>query len=481
MATYTPTYADIDYRPAGTNNGKQYVDIYHPPTGSGPFPTFLFFPIGGFTGSARPASFTSENFLVGAVLEAGWAVAYVEQSVAAINPPTGTTTAVGGGMFRHPLADSEYDLDGGGDDICYIDAISAVQHLRYNAATYNLDPNLFVVGGRSAGAANAAWVAFGPDAADPGNPIAQREVSSRVQGAYILQAATMWFHAIVQDSSIFPAGDWWFLRDSVDDTIPARDLNAAASGHKSAASIGFLTTNTAAQAQLNAVTPCYAAVIPKEIITTPGGLEWGLAANNTPLMFATDTEGLFDPHHLWHGAMLIKALRNLSPFHTTHSRLAVMDSYWDFENEIAADVLLGSIYNDDDLVEWLAQEFLSLGGVDTIDMRYDWQGTTSVQMLGIQTPALGGMVQRRRTSTATSQFSAAVATRVWRVTWRAATRAEHDRILAAWYASRGGALAVNFRPPDNSMVLARFISGSFRSRQNGPHSFALSVDLEEVI
>jgi hypothetical protein len=114
-------------------------------------------------------------------------------------------------------------------------------------------------------------------------------------------------------------------------------------------------------------------------------------------------------------------------------------------------------------------------------MRMDWAGTATTNMIGVTSPASGGALQSRRTNTAASQYGYKTSVRAWAIRWSGATRAERDAIYDVWSASFGGAVAINFVPPDGTTLLARIIGGPFRERQIGPQLFDISLELEEVI
>jgi len=70
------------------------------------------------------------------------------------------------------------------------DAARAVQHLRHHAADFGIDPKRIAVGGGSAGAASACWLALGPERAEPGSPDPVARQSTRPVCVMGFQAQT---------------------------------------------------------------------------------------------------------------------------------------------------------------------------------------------------------------------------------------------------------------------------------------------------
>jgi len=82
-------------------------------------------------------------------------------------------------------------LNPAGEDVgvikCLLDAKRALQHIRANAAAYNVDKNRIVMSGGSAGAGASLWVAMQDDMKDPDNPDPILRESTRVSGVAIFQ------------------------------------------------------------------------------------------------------------------------------------------------------------------------------------------------------------------------------------------------------------------------------------------------------
>lgn len=478
---FLPTHTDIDYRPAGTNNSKQYLDIYYPTIGTAPYPVMVHFRFAGFVSSSREGSLESGVEVLGTALEAGWAAVDVEVTTAGPSSP-----GVGGGMFRHPTTDAEWDIEGGGDDFAFLDATWVIQWIRENAVTYNFDTTKIVPVGRSAGSQCATWVALGEDWATPGSSITQCQQSSRTAGL-VVSSTQIWWHAYVQTAGVngFPSLQW--LRASSDDTQPCVNLSAATTGHKNRASTSYGLSSLADMFDENAQVPVYAVCAGEEIKATIGAYDWTFNTTSfAPAMAGTSSTGLCDEHHPWASIMLMKILRYQSPFHNTHSRFTV-EQVWEgeFADQITPEAIMpGELENGTtqaDIVSWMDKEFLSLGGVASLNLRMDWANEVKVSTQGITTSKAGGMIKRRQTNSAYSRNTGDNATRRYIIQWKAASRVEHDIVLDAWNSSLGGTLPINFTPPDENVILARFLGGKFTTRQDGPNRFAMSCELEEVI
>ncbi|MCC7518045.1 MAG: alpha/beta hydrolase [Verrucomicrobiae bacterium] len=70
------------------------------------------------------------------------------------------------------------------------DAVRALQFVRAHAAEYRLDPSRIALGGSSAGAASACWIALGPDRARPDSPDPVERQSTRVTCVAVAEAQT---------------------------------------------------------------------------------------------------------------------------------------------------------------------------------------------------------------------------------------------------------------------------------------------------
>ncbi len=71
------------------------------------------------------------------------------------------------------------------------DVARAIQHVRFNASTYDIDPERLVLWGQSAGSIISGWVTYGDDLADPlGTP--EEQISTRPLGWINFAALADW-------------------------------------------------------------------------------------------------------------------------------------------------------------------------------------------------------------------------------------------------------------------------------------------------
>ncbi|MEM7308921.1 MAG: hypothetical protein AAF682_19720 [Planctomycetota bacterium] len=315
---YTPAHAGLDYRAAlgGTNNGKQFLDVYHPP-GTPPesgWPCVVWPLNNGFTSSVRVGSIEGDS-LGGKLLAAGFAVIQVETTVVGVG--------AGGGLFRSPV-DPEYDLDGGGDDFPLVDAMWATQYARANAATLGIDPSRLAHYGTSAGGQCALWAAGNPDVADPTNPIDQRRHSSR-GFAVIGWRVQSWWNGIVQtQAGAAPFGSFVEcvnLRDEGNPSVAAGDFGSASAVHRLHSSACYWMRQAAVQAA-NSTLPVFLyadGTIDNQALGTIGG-DFD-AFTFLPTYQAGAATGLRDRHDPRYVAWLMGSLRLLDSFHDTGSKL----------------------------------------------------------------------------------------------------------------------------------------------------------------
>ena len=97
----------------------------------------------------------------------------------------------------------------------------------------------------------------------------------------------------------------------------------------------------------------------------------------------------------------------------------------------------------------------------------------------VQTQASTGFVQRRQVQSAVNSNSGKAEYRRWRLEWHHATYLVHNRILALWNDSLGGALEITWTPVDEgSSLLCRFVSQPMMVRRTAV-GYSISVELEE--
>lgn len=164
MTTYTPSATVADYTPLVDGAG-QTLEVYRHASGS---PVFLWF---GTEHDSPDGELNQDDGLPYMAFEAGLTVVLAGYS----------------NLGFAPLDDHHYPER---------DAAYAVQHLRENAATLDLDAEFVVIAGDRRGANAAAWAALGDDLADPGGN-AQEQQSSRTVGLVGVDMVVYW-QAMIQ-------------------------------------------------------------------------------------------------------------------------------------------------------------------------------------------------------------------------------------------------------------------------------------------
>jgi acetyl esterase/lipase len=150
-----PDHRNLVYGP----HPRQMLDIYASGFAARPSPVYLWLHGGGYSGGDKA---NVPPWLVARLLLAG--VSVVSANYRFRDDPE----------FLAPIRD----------------AVRALQFVRAHAADYRLDPSRIALGGGSAGAASACWIALGPDRADPGSadPVARQ--STRVTCVAATEAQT---------------------------------------------------------------------------------------------------------------------------------------------------------------------------------------------------------------------------------------------------------------------------------------------------
>ncbi len=148
-------YEGISYGPFDDN----LFDIYIPAADS-PTPLLIWIHGGGFTGGSRDT--TGLEDLVLSLLAEGVAVASIDYRLLQSPDPEGVIK---------PLTDSA----------------RALQFMRYHAAQLNIDRDNVILGGGSAGAGTALWIAFNDEMADPDSEDPVLQLSTRVTAAIAIE------------------------------------------------------------------------------------------------------------------------------------------------------------------------------------------------------------------------------------------------------------------------------------------------------
>ncbi len=117
---------------------SQLLDIHLPATGTGPFPVVVYFHCGGWIAGTRCAV---PDVIETLVADAGVALVSVDYRLVTANPD---------GSFANTFPTASYDTD------------RAIRFVRANAARWNLNPDMIIVAGASAGGQLAALAGAAP-------------------------------------------------------------------------------------------------------------------------------------------------------------------------------------------------------------------------------------------------------------------------------------------------------------------------------
>jgi acetyl esterase/lipase len=155
--------ADVSYDDA---HEATALDVFHFPDAAAPTGIFVFIHGGGFTGGDKANLYDSLPDVANGFLDQGVAVASVNYRLLEEVDTEGVIK---------PLTDSA----------------RAVQFLRYHAEDLNIDPDRLSVGGVSAGAGTAIWLATHDDLADAAadDPILAMSTRPRAAAAWETQAS----------------------------------------------------------------------------------------------------------------------------------------------------------------------------------------------------------------------------------------------------------------------------------------------------
>ncbi len=321
-----PTYSNISYRPPnGVNNGQQKLNIYRSPKNDSLQKVLLCFFMSGFVSSVVPNSIDMSfnpggGYLRRRFLDAGWTVIDVACTTAI------TPGAVGGGMFIKP-GDANWDIEGNGYDVAFLDAVWAVQWVREYASAYGLDTSTIITYGTSAGGQIALWVATMPDFADAGSSISQCTRSSRVHGCFARRVQSYYeqFTQTVASGGPFVDDEWH--RDAGNPAVACHDIQDADATELLESSPCYFVQQGA-----NSSIPIY---VSSEGDTGPGTLsppitppavDYSIHGTTfLPNMVGTATGGLCDVHAAWSSITLIQSLR--AKFPSQSNRLVSLLSY----------------------------------------------------------------------------------------------------------------------------------------------------------
>lgn len=154
VATDAQFAAEVEYGEYERN----VLDVFHFPDADAPTPLFIYIHGGGFTGGDKSAAYE-------------WQAAL---------PADFTNEGVAFATINYRLLE-EVDTDGVIKSMT--DSARALQYMRHYAEELNIDPDRITVGGASAGAGTAIWLATHDDLADAGADDPVLAESTRVRGA----------------------------------------------------------------------------------------------------------------------------------------------------------------------------------------------------------------------------------------------------------------------------------------------------------
>ncbi len=169
-----PTHANVAYGPRERN----VLDFWQAESDA-PTPLVVYFHGGGFCGGDK-SEFSRNTQQLRRCLDNGI-------SAASANYPF---------VFTNDLLTIMYD------------AARAVQFLRHNAASWNIDTRRIAVFGESAGAGASLWLAFHDDLADPENPDPVLRESTRVVAAAGLAPQATYDFSTWPDFLVLPPWLW---------------------------------------------------------------------------------------------------------------------------------------------------------------------------------------------------------------------------------------------------------------------------------
>lgn len=316
----SPTYADLDYTPAGvTAEATERVTMFYP-TGSpsdygwsgSVWPCFVDVINSGFTSGSIPSEIAGPASSAWHFLVRGIAVAKAT-TVQVANESAGGPN--GAGVFRPPgETATNYDQWADKTFPCtHKSTIHLIQYLKDQASTLSIDPDMICLSGRSGGAMGPLWCGLGTDwSAYTGATGQFRSGISTRPAAIIPVQFHSWIDAFAssQTFKVFPSS-------SAPLTTFAPTLASVTSSppllkETSAMFFGFDESKYPGVQALNAAMPCY-------LYSTDGiGSEnFDLDANDLPTLSGTLTAN----HDGWFVAMLWKRLLALDTgFHARRSR-----------------------------------------------------------------------------------------------------------------------------------------------------------------
>ncbi len=471
----SPTFANVNYRPAGAQNAKQKMNIYVPPgtPPTGAWPVFISIDYGGFDTSDIPATLEDAKEVAIAAYHAGFAVVCPGLTI------PNTVGVAEQGMFWLPT-DPDWDIEGGQADIPHLDVVWIIQHLRANDSTYGIDMENWFIEATSAGSECAGFVVVSDDFADLGSGIAQCQESTQDGLRGFLSSLTQGHLTVFPTTQPPAVATVKHLRKNGATTLPAIQAVDTIAGHLTGSAYGYLMVQSAV-IEKNGVIPFYmraGAKVPG--FAALGSVDYTINPTTLlPTLAGSPTQGIQDVHDSYQYVILVQQREAMSSLTEATDRL-VSSVNWTVAG-VSPDAIFASLEEvADDAVAWMLNILASGPTAGTLNLRMDWANPMELRQRGVQTSRDGGMVQRRQTQTTVSRNYEKASIRRWDLSWKSATRSEHDALVALYTAAGGGARPITFLPPNESSIIGRFLNGSLRTRQMAPGSFAMSCSVEEM-
>ena len=326
---YPPSYIGIDYTPSDvTGNIYEELTIWLPSGVAPPdgWPIYIttqydswknkWVPSVGPT--VGPTSFPSNWLLSKGVAVVNIGLTGSDGVVSPLNETSGT------GTFCPPSDTISNRWSNNATSFGVKDLTWVIQYLRYNAATYNFNPNLIIGNGQSAGAQTMMWVGTQEFASGTAEDLQLRE-STLLQGMYI-KNGMFWFPVFEQDINhvcawAFPtSGSFNGNFELLKATKLEQTWNGGAHGQYQVLASTFYSSfnTTEKETRMKTFPICFVYNgTNSEIVSS----DISLHDTTPPLPQASGVDGM-DAHSSWSGYAMYERLRNLNPdFHNTYSRL----------------------------------------------------------------------------------------------------------------------------------------------------------------
>jgi len=451
--TVSPDYTNVEYILFGdTDNGNQTFNLYTPQgtyytKPAAGWPCVVYVNMDSWTTSTKPATITGRKEQI-----TQWGMALCDTQV--------TTDGVGdgNGLFRNP-GSSRWNSDHSPEH----DLVNCIQHIRDNAATYNIDKNNIGVFAVDTEASTVAlWVAMLEEQAIPVSPDTQLRQSSVVNTCCVRNPTT-----------------WWFAMADTE-TVPGH-LPDATLVETVAATYGDANSGKRWQAS-----PIYRPTISSTPPTMPVRMTSSGAPTNTDFrtrgnLVPKIQDVLTSETEAWHQIMMLRWLR-------TH-----VSSVTHAGSSVVSDAVAGIPYADEILplsglretadIQFLASTLgVNHRGLGTFPIPHDWAIQMSTMRVGIQSGREGGVSHRRQTQSSHSVSHLRRSRRTWGVKWTLLTKAERDTLLTFWNTVRGNVSPFNFSPPDEAgKVLVRLVDSEMATVNPSHDTYQGTATVQERV